>query len=137
MIILENQDERSPLKTEGGTDITTPSAASPPPYVPTLPSNVIVPSYQAVPHSHHVTAPRRQLPIRRLLVTFAIACLVLLLFGVIMYGFYKSVITPFQSRRFTCSSADLFLCSRTDLFINRLIPFRDKYIITPSKSSCH
>lgn len=98
MIILENQDEHSPLKTEGEIDITTPSAslllatAPPPPYVRTLPPNPIVPSYQAVPHSRHGTVRRRQLPIRRLLVAFAIACFVLLLFGAFMYGFYKTVI---------------------------------------------
>lgn len=104
MIILENQDERSPLKTEleGDIDITTPSAtllpatAQPPAYIPTLPPNLIVPSYQAVPHPHHVTPPRRQFPIRRLLVTFAIACLVLLSSGAILYGFYKTAISSFE-----------------------------------------
>ena len=100
MIILENQDERSPLKTEGEIDITTPSAglllatAPPPPYVPTLSPNLIVPSYQAVPHPHHVT--HRQSPIRRLLVTFAVACLVLLLCGAITYGFYETAMSSFQ-----------------------------------------
>ena len=96
MIILENQDERSPLKTEGEIDITSPSAglllatAPPPPYVPTLPPNPLVPSYQAVSHPHHVA--RRQSPIRRLLVAFAVACLVLLLCSAIIYGFYKTAI---------------------------------------------
>ena len=96
MIILENQDERSPLKTEGDIlDITTPSAAQslllapPPPYVPTLSPNLIVPSYQAVPHPHHVTI-RQQFRNRRLLVTFAITCLILLLCGAVIYGFYNS-----------------------------------------------
>lgn len=97
MIILENQDERSPLKTEGEIDIATPSdalllaTAPPPPYIPTLPPNPIVPSYQAVSYPHHVTVPRRQLPIRRLHVTFAIA-LVLLLCVASMYGFYMTAI---------------------------------------------
>jgi hypothetical protein len=90
MIILENQDEHSPLKTEGEVDIATPSAAL---NVPTLPPNPIVPSYQAVPHSHHVTVPRRQLPIRRLLVIFAISCLVLLLCSAFIY---KTAISSFQ-----------------------------------------
>ena len=99
MIILENQDERSPLKTEGDMDITTPSpslllaTAPPPPYVPTFPPN---PSYQAVPHSHHVTLPRRQLTIRRLLVASMTACLVLLLCGAFMYSFYMTTISSFQ-----------------------------------------
>jgi hypothetical protein len=93
MIILENQDERSPLKTEGEIDITA-LTAPPPPYVPTLSPNLIVPPYQAILHPHHVTIPRRHSPIRRLLVSFAIAaCLVLLLCGTIMYGFYKDVIS--------------------------------------------
>lgn len=106
MIIFENQDERSPLKTEGEIDILTPSApllatAPPPPYVSTLPSNPIIPSYQAVthPHHNHVTVPgvtRRNIPIRPLLVTFAIACLVLLLWGSFMYGFYNTAISSFQ-----------------------------------------
>jgi hypothetical protein len=93
MIILENQDELSPLKTEGEMDITTPfaslllSTAPPPPYVPTL-----SPNYQAVPLPHHVT-PRRQFLIRRLHVTFAIACLVLLLCGAIIYGFHETAIS--------------------------------------------
>lgn len=87
MIILEpsdNQNERSPLTK--GVETTTPSAAlatAPPPYAPTVPPNPI-PSYQTVPqHSlaHHVIISRRRSPFRRLLVAFAIACLVLLLWG--------------------------------------------------------
>ena len=113
MIILENQDERSPLKTEGDIDITTPSAAlrlatATPPYVPTLPPNPVVPSYQAVPHSHHVILPRQQLTIRRLLVAFAIASLILLLCGAFMYGFYRTAIS---SDNYRCPSANPFLCS--------------------------
>ena len=113
MIILENQDERSPLKTEGDIDIATPSAdlrlaTATPPYVPTLPPNLVVPSYQAVPHSHHVTVRRQQLTIRRLLVAFAIACLILLLCGASMYGFYKAAIS---SDNYRCPSANPFLCS--------------------------
>jgi hypothetical protein len=93
MIILENQDERSPLKIEGEIDVTTRSAA--PPYLPTLPPISTAPSYQAVPHSQHVTLPRRQLPIRRLLVA-SIACLILLLCGAFLYGFYKTAISSIR-----------------------------------------
>lgn len=117
MIILENQDEQSPLKTEGEINTTAAQLALPPPYVPTLPP--IVPSYQAVSHPHHVTVPRRQLPIRRFLVFFAVACLVFLLCGAFMYGFTRRPYPPFR-----CLSADPSLCSRTDFFINRyMIPF--------------
>jgi hypothetical protein len=90
MIILEPSDERSPLKSEGEIDITTPAATAPlPPHAPTLSPNPIVPSYQAIPHSHYDTLPRRQSPIRRLLVAFAIACLVLFLCGAFIHSFYK------------------------------------------------
>ena len=106
MIILEHQDEQSPLKTEGEINTTAAQLASalPPPYVPTLTPNPIVPSYQAVPHSHHVTVPRRQSQIRRFLVSFAIACLVLLLCGAFMYGF--TTYLPFRGDDYRCPSAD-------------------------------
>lgn len=94
MIIL---DEHSPLKTEGevpSESATLPATAPPPPYVSPLHPN---PSYQAVPYSHHVIAPRRQLRIRRLHVIFTTCLLVvLLLCGAFIYGFYRTPIFSFQ-----------------------------------------
>ena len=86
MIILEPSDEHSPLKSEGEIDITIPAAA---PHTPTLLPNPIVPSYQAIPHSHYDTLPPRQSPIRRFLVAFAIACLVLFLCGALANSLHK------------------------------------------------
>ena len=108
MIILEHQDEQSPLKTEGEINTTAAQLASalPPPYVPTLTPNPIVPSYQAVPHSHHVTVPRRQSLIRRFLVSFAIACLILLLCGAFMYGFTRQPYSPSRGDDYRCPYAD-------------------------------
>jgi hypothetical protein len=96
MIILEPSDERFPLtKSEGEIDASaTPSAAATallPFYASTLPPNPSVPSYQAIPHSHHDTLLRRQSPLRRLFVAYAIACLILLFCGAFINGFYSIV----------------------------------------------
>jgi len=105
MIILEPSDERFPLKSEGEIDASpTPSAAATttlPLYTSTLPSNPSLPSYQAIPHSHHVTLLRRQSPVRRLLVAFAIACLILLLCGAFINGFNRIEYSPSKAWSWT------------------------------------
>jgi len=109
MIILDpsdNQNPPSPLKKDDEINIipsAAPTMAPPPAYVPTQPPNPIIhnpiPSYQAIPHSHHhVTLHRRRSPLRRLFVAFAIAALILLLWGVFIDSLNK-VARHFPGRR--------------------------------------
>ena len=106
MIILESSDdqhERSPLKKAVEIDIPTPSAApatTPPPYAPTaIPHPNPLPPYQTIiPHHHVGRSPHRRSALRRLLRAFAVACLILLLWGI----FIKSVVVkshPSKRRR--------------------------------------
>jgi len=96
MIILESsndQHERSPLKKAIEIDVPIPSAApatmAPPPYAPTaIPHPNPLPPYQTIiPHHHVRRSPHRRSALRRLLRAFAVACLILLLWGI----FIKSI----------------------------------------------
>lgn len=97
----DSQDERSPLKKDVEINTTTSSAAlatAPPPYtsiasIPT-PSPNPIPSSQAIPqtdpHSPHVILLRRRSPIRRFLVAFLVAWLVLFLWSALVHSFNKA-----------------------------------------------
>jgi len=99
MIILEpsdNLNERVPLNKGAEIDITATTPlppTSPPPYAPTLPPNPI-PSYRATHNTYNVSVPRRRSPLRRLLGAFAVACLVLLLWGIFIDSFSKVINRP-------------------------------------------
>ena len=108
MIILESSDdqhERSPLKKAVEIDIPTPSAApatTPPPYAPTaIPHPNPLPPYQTIiPHQRVRRSPQGSSwsALRRLLLAFAVACLILLLWGI----FIKSIVVrshPSKRRR--------------------------------------
>ena len=99
----DNQDERSLLKKDVENNTTTSSAAlatAPPPYtsIPT-PSPNPIPSSQAIvavipqrddPHSNHAILVCRRSPIRRFLLAFGVAWLVLFLWSALMHSFKKT-----------------------------------------------
>jgi hypothetical protein len=107
MIIVNQDGGRSPLKRD---DTQTPATA-PPPYAPTAPPNHI-PSYQAIPQTPHVILPRPS-PMRRFLLAFAVAILVLLLWGAFLDSFDKAARHfPPNGRRhyeFVCFTIHSFL----------------------------
>ena len=107
MIILDPSDNQnqpsSPLKKDDEISTAAPAIIAPPAYVTTQPPNpTTIPSYQAIPHSHHhhhhhPTLHRRS-PLRRLLVAFAIAGLILLLWGVFVDSLDKVLRRHFPSK---------------------------------------
>lgn len=126
-IMIVNQDDgRSPLKRN---DTPVPATA-PPPYAPTPPPNHI-PSYQAIPQTPHVILPRPS-PMRRFLLAFAVAILVLLLWSAFLDSFDKVVrhIPPNGRRHYE------FVCLQSIHFyiLLQLIDFWDRVLLVKNQA---